>query len=330
MKEQVEDAWMSVISRYNHPDQRKSWFQFISAVIFYLLGVTLMILSLNWGYWISLLIAVPVAGLLIRIFIIFHDCGHGSYFKSPLLRKIAGFITGILTFTPYMTWSVNHQIHHKTAGNLDKRGVGDVWTMTVKEYLGSSAWNKLKYRVYRHPFAMFGVGALLGFVILSRFTHKDMVPSQRMGVYITNAGLLAIATGMSLLIGFKSFLMIQLPVIYLAGIMGIWLFYVQHQFDPSYWAHSDSWDYKKVALEGSSFYRLPGFFRWLTGNIGYHHVHHLSPLIPNYNLKRCHDENKNKIFSDIHPLTFRHSLHSLGFRLWDEDRGRMVSFRECR
>lgn len=328
MIEIQDNVWMQVIQKYNRPDARRSWFQLISNLILYSAGYALMIWSLSVSYWLTLLLAFPVAGIMVRLFIIFHDCGHGSFFKSGRLRKIVGFITGTLTFTPYTSWTNSHGIHHKTAGNLDKRGVGDVWTLTVKEYMGSKQWDRLKYRIYRHPITMFGVGSILAFVILNRFTRKDMNSAQRMGVYITNAGLLVLTVGMSLLIGLQSFLLIQLPLIHIAGILGFWLFYVQHQFDPSYWSHSDTWDYRKVALEGSSFYNLPAVFRWFTGSIGYHHIHHLSPMIPNYNLRRCHNE--NEMFRKIKPLSFKRSLMSLRFRLWDEDHGRMIGFREVK
>jgi acyl-lipid omega-6 desaturase (Delta-12 desaturase) len=284
--------------------------------------------SLSISYWITLGLSIPAAGILVRLFIIYHDCVHGSYFKSRKLRDFIGGIIGVLTFTPYYHWKKNHLIHHETAGNLDKRGIGDVWTMTVSEYKESSQWEKIKYRVYRNPFTMFGIGSLFVFVVGNRFTRKDMDKMGRLSVYITNAGLLLFAVSMSLLIGVKAFFLIQVPVIYIAGILGFWLFYVQHQFDPSYWTRNETWDYKRVAMEGSSYYKLPRILQYFTGNIGFHHIHHLSPLIPNYNLSRCHRE--NEMFNGIKPLTFWSSFRALTFRLWYEEMHEMVSFRKLR
>lgn len=322
----TDNSWMQIISKYNHPDKLKSWWQLSANILLYAVVWFLMIQSISVSYWLTLPLTVVGAGFLIRLFIIYHDCGHGSYFKSARLRNVVGYFIGILTFTPYYWWVHNHAIHHKTAGNLEKRGIGDVWTLTVEEYQQKSRWQKLVYRLYRNPFTMFGVGAFVVFLFTNRFTKKEMDKKGRTGVYITNAGLLIFAVGMSLLIGVKSFLLIQLPVIYIAGMSGFWLFYVQHQFDPSYWSHEEDWDYKRVALEGSSYYKLPGLLRWFTGNIGFHHIHHLSPLIPNYNLRRCHFE--NTMFSEIKPLTFWGSFRALTFRLWDENSSQMISFRK--
>ena len=239
-----------------------------------------------------------------------------------------GLFIGVLTFTPYYSWSHNHSIHHETAGNLDKRGIGDVWTMTVTEYKESSRWKKIVYRFYRNPVTMFGIGPLYVFLIGNRFTKKGMDKKGRLGVYITNAGLVLFAITMSLLLGVKAFILIQFPIIYLAGIFGFWLFYVQHQFDPSYWTRTETWDYKKVAFEGSSYYKLPRILQYFTGNIGFHHIHHLSPLIPNYYLSRCHRE--NSLFNRIKPLKFWPAFRAVTFRLWNEKTQEMISFRELR
>jgi omega-6 fatty acid desaturase (delta-12 desaturase) len=284
--------------------------------------------SLSISYWITLGLSIPAAGFLVRLFIIYHDCGHGSYFKSRKLRDLMGLFIGVLTFTPYYSWSHNHTIHHETAGNLDKRGIGDVWTMTVTEYQKSSRWEKIVYRFYRNPVTMFGIGPLYVFLIGNRFTKKGMDRKGRLSVYITNAGLFLFAVSMSLLFGVKAFILIQFPIIYLAGIFGFWLFYVQHQFDPSYWTRTGSWDYKKVALEGSSYYKLPRILQYFTGNIGFHHVHHLSPLIPNYYLSRCHRE--NSLFNEIKPLKFWPSFRTVTFRLWNENTQEMISFRKLK
>jgi acyl-lipid omega-6 desaturase (Delta-12 desaturase) len=321
-------SWIKIVGKYNHPDPLKSWLQFSVNLVLYSIGWFLMYESLSLSYWITLILSLPVAGILVRLFIIFHDCGHGSYFKSRKLMDVIGIFIGILTFTPYTSWSTFHQVHHETAGNLDKRGTGDVWTMTVMEYRKSTRWQKIVYRFYRNPVTMFGFGPLFVFLIGNRFTNKNMDKKGRINVYVTNAGLLLFAISMSLLIGIKSFILIQLPVIYVAAIMGLWLFYLQHQFDPSYWTRTETWDYKKVALEGSSFYKLPRFFQYFSGNIGFHHIHHLSPLIPNYSLSVCHRE--NALFSAIKPLKLWTALRTVTFRLWNEETKEMISFRKMK
>jgi len=326
--ETSETSWIKIVSKYNHPSPAKSWVQFSINLFLYSFLWFLMFESLSLSYWITLGLSLPTAGMLVRLFIIYHDCTHGSFFKSRRLRNFIGLLIGVLTFTPYFSWSHNHIIHHETAGNLDKRGIGDVWTLTVDEYRGSSLWNKIVYRFYRNPITMFLIGPLYVFLIGNRFTKKGMDKYGRMGVYITNAGLLVFAVGMSLLIGVKAYLLIQFPVIYISGILGFWLFYVQHQFDPSYWTRSDTWDYKRVAMEGSSFYKLPRILQFFTGNIGYHHIHHLSPLIPNYNLARCHRE--NAMFDIIKPLTFWQSFRAMSFRVWNEQTREMISFRKMK
>ncbi|MEI7492101.1 MAG: fatty acid desaturase [Bacteroidota bacterium] len=323
-----EMSWVQIVKRYNHPNRLRSWVQLTSNLLLYFLALFLMYLSLSVSYWITLGLSIPAAGMLVRLFIIFHDCGHGSFFKSGKLNNITGILLGILTFTPYYSWSKNHYIHHETVGNLDKRGTGDVWTMTVDEYKESSRWRKVVYRFYRNPVTMFGIGPLYVFLIGNRFTKKHMDQKGRMGVYITNAGLLLIAVSMSLLIGVKAFILVQFPVIYIAGILGFWLFYVQHQFNPTLWARNGNWNYKKVALEGSSYYELPPVLQYFTGNIGFHHIHHLSPLIPNYNLSKCHQE--NALFNGIKPLRFWPGFKTLTFRLWNEKTQEMVSFRKLK
>jgi omega-6 fatty acid desaturase (delta-12 desaturase) len=319
------NSWVKIVSKYNRPDSFKSWGQLSLNMLLYALAWFLMYESLAISWWITLALSFPAAGMLVRLFIIYHDCGHGSYFKSGKMNDLVGVFIGILTFTPYYSWSHEHYIHHETAGNLDKRDIGDVWTMTVEEYQASSKWTRIKYRFYRNPITMFGIGAFLVFVIVNRFTRKTMDKKGKMGVYVTNAGLLLFAASMSMLIGFKAFILIQLPIISVAGIMGFWLFYEQHQFNPIYWARSDSWDYKRMALEGSSYYKLPRILRFFSGNIGFHHIHHLSPMIPNYKLARCHRE--NDLFREIKPLTFLASFKTLTFRLYDEKEQQMVSFR---
>lgn len=320
--------WIEIVSRYNKPDNRKSWWQVINSAGSYIVMWILMIWSLKYSYWITLVLAVPAAGFLVRTFIIFHDCGHGSFFRSKRLNAIVGVITGLLVFTPYHRWHRDHHIHHQTVGNLDKRGIGDVATLTVDEYRNRSWLQRFLYRLYRNPFFLFGLAPLLLFVVLYRFPKKYMSVREHVYVQLTNLALVLIVFSMIMAIGWKAYLMIQIPVLYIATVHGVWLFYVQHQFRHVKWSDSSGWDYRTMALEGSSFFRLPAALNWFTGNIGYHHIHHLSPLIPNYNLKKCNDE--NELFREIKPITFRTAFESLILRLWDEKKGMLVSFREWR
>ncbi|MCX6286677.1 MAG: fatty acid desaturase [Bacteroidetes bacterium] len=326
--ETPDTSWVQIVKKYNRPNHVTSWVQLSANLFLYSLAWFLMYLSLSISWWITLGLSILAAGMLVRLFIIYHDLGHGSFFKSRMLSNWMGIFLGILTFTPYYSWSNNHHIHHETVGNLDKRGIGDVWTMTVSEFKESSRWKKIIYRFYRNPVTMFGIGPFYVFLIGNRFTKRHMDQKGRMGVYLTNAGLLLFTVSMSMLIGVKAFILIQFPIIYIAGILGFWLFYVQHQFNPSLWSRSDTWNYQKVALEGSSYYKLPRILQYFTGNIGFHHIHHLSPLIPNYNLSRCHHE--NALFNGIKPLRFWPGFKTITFRLWNEKTQEMISFRKLR
>jgi omega-6 fatty acid desaturase (delta-12 desaturase) len=260
----------------------------------------------------------------VRLFIIHHDCGHGSFFKSRSANDVWGFITGVLTFTPYQLWRWEHAIHHSASGDLDRRGVGSVWTLTVQEYLEASRWKRFAYRLARNPFVLFVVAPLFLFVIKHRFSPKQASWREWRSVYWTNLAILGMAVGLSLIFGFKAYLIIQLTMIMVAGSAGVWLFYVQHQFEGVYWQRHEEWDYLAAALHGSSFYKLPGILQWFSGNIGFHHIHHLSPRIPNYNLERCH--RAEPLFQTVPPVTLFSSLKSLTFRLWDEKRHRLVGF----
>jgi len=320
--------WMEIISRYNKPDNLKSWWQVITSVGAYLLMWGLMIWSLQISYWLTLALTVPAAGFLVRTFIVFHDCGHGSFFKSRRMNTLVGVISGLLVFTPYHRWHRDHHIHHQTVGNLEKRGIGDVKTLTVSEYQELTGWQRFIYRLYRHPVFLFGIAPMLLFVVLYRFPKKYMSTREHIYLQLTNLALALIIFAMVMTIGWKAYLMIQVPVLYIATVHGVWLFYVQHQYRDVIWSDTPSWDYKTMALSGSSFFKLPLVLNWFTANIGYHHIHHLSPAIPNYNLKRCHNE--NTLFSEVKPVTFWSAFESLMLRLWDEKRGMLISFRERR
>jgi omega-6 fatty acid desaturase (delta-12 desaturase) len=288
-----------------------------------------MILSLNISYWLTLLIAPIAAGMYVRLFIIFHDCGHGSFFKSSKANHWVGSIIGVLVFTPYFFWRQSHAVHHATAGNLDKRGVGDVWTMTVEEYLNASRWKRFVYRAYRNPVIMFGIAPVFMFLVVQRIptTKSSYRKRERNSIHWTNFGLVLYGTIISLIIGFESFLLIQIPVMWIASSAGVWLFYVQHQFEGVYWERAKEWNFVKAGLEGSSFYKLPKILQWFTGNIGFHHIHHLSPRIPNYLLEKCHQENE---MFQIKPVNILTSLKSLSFRLWDEGKGQLIHFRHLK
>ena len=322
-----QNTWRKIVAQYQNPDTRRSVWQLVNSLGGYAILWVLMALSLKVSYWLTLAIAPFAAGMAIRLFIIFHDCGHGSFFKSSKANHVIGTITGILMFTPYFLWRQSHAIHHATAGNLDKRGVGDVWTMTVNEYLEASPWKRFVYRAYRNPILMFGLGPVIMFVVSQRIPTTKYKKREQNSVHLTNLGIVLLAAAISMVIGFKAYLMIQLPVIWIASSAGVWLFYVQHQFEGVYWDRAKEWDFVKAGLEGSSFYKLPKVLQWFTGNIGFHHIHHLSPRIPNYKLETCHEE--NEIFQ-IEPVDLLSSLKSLSYRLWDEANGRLIHFRQLK
>ena len=320
----TKQAWRKAVAPYQNSDLKRSIWQLINTLVPYILLWSLMLWSLNVSYWLTLLLSIPTGGFMVRTFIIFHDCGHGSFFKSRKANEIIGFITGIVTYTPYHHWRHNHAVHHATAGDLDRRGTGDVWTATVAEYLSFPKWKRAFYRIYRNPFVMFLVNPVLLFGIGHRFAGKQAKRRERMSVYLTNLILLVILVLAHFTIGLKAFFMVQLPILWIGTAAGVWLFYVQHNFDGMYWERHEKWDFVKAGLEGSSFYKLPKLLQWFTGNIGFHHIHHLSPRIPNYLLERCHLENP---ILQVRPVTFFSSMKSLTFRLWDEKTRKLVGYR---
>jgi acyl-lipid omega-6 desaturase (Delta-12 desaturase) len=312
------------IAKYLEPSLGRSIWQIANTFIPYIGLWIIIVYSLSISYWLTAFLVILAAGFLVRLFIIFHDCGHGSYFKSQRASRIIGMFFGILAFTPYDKWHNQHMRHHGSVGNLDKRGVGDVWTMTKEEYLASGKWDRVKYRIYRNPLVMFGIGSLYVFLIQNRLTRKEMIKMERLNVYFTNAVLLLLFLVMSLIIGFWTFVIIQLSILYIAAISGLWLFYLQHQYEDVTWFRNNNWNYRTVALEGSSFVKFPKLLQWFSGNIGFHHIHHLNSRIPNYYLSKCYRE--NSVFKEVKPVTFMMSLKSLKLRLWDEQIQKMVSF----
>jgi omega-6 fatty acid desaturase (delta-12 desaturase) len=323
----LPNRWMAInknIEKYLKPSLGRSIWQIANTFIPYIGLWFLIVYSLSISYWLTAFLIILAAGFLVRLFIIFHDCGHGSYFKSAKANKMVGMFFGILSFTPWDKWHNQHHRHHGSVGNLDKRGVGDVWTLTKEEYRACTKWNRLKYRIYRNPLVMFGIGSMYVFLIQNRLTRKGMPAEERQNVYFTNVALLFVVVAMGLAIGFGTFVVIQLLILYIAAISGLWLFYLQHQYEDVAWFRTEDWNYRTVAIEGSSYVKFPKLLQWFSGNIGFHHIQHLNARIPNYYLNRCYRE--NKIFKEVKPVTFLLALRSLRLRLWDEQIQRMVSF----
>ncbi len=319
--------WYPGLARYERPSVARSTWQLVNTVLPYLALWYVMIrtIQLGYSYWLTLALAVPAAAFMVRIFIFFHDCGHGSFFASDRANVIVGYVTGILTFTPFHAWRHAHNVHHATAGNLDRRGVGDVWTMTVAEYQAASRRQRLAYRLIRNPLVLFGIGPSFMFLIARRFPTMGGKRSHNMSVYFTNAILLVLVVTAAFTIGLRTYLLVQLPIMVIGGAVGVWLFYVQHQFLGAYWARQAEWDPMKAAMQGSSYYRLPALLRWATGNIGLHHIHHLRPRIPNYYLQRCYDQ--VPAVQSVTPLTLWASFKCVWLNLWDEQQQQLVSFR---
>lgn len=313
----------AMLAPYAQPSLWGSIWQLVNTLVPYFVLWYLMVLSLKVSYLLTLPLAVLAAGFMVRAFIIFHDCGHGSFFKSRRANDAVGIITGILAFTPYYYWRHDHAIHHATAGDLDRRGTGDVTTLTVQEYLDMPWWKRLGYRIMRNPLILFTIGAFLVFAVFHRFPRPGSGRREVSSVIWTNLALAGLIAGTIALIGWQAFLLIAVPVLMMAASAGVWLFYVQHNFEGTYWVRHNRWDFFRAGLHGSSFYQLPGILQWFTGNIGFHHIHHLNSRIPNYLLPKCHRE--NPVFH-VRPLTILTSLRSLRLRLWDEKTGRMVGF----
>lgn len=316
--------WQGIVSKYAFPETWRSVWQIANSVLPFLAMWYVMYRSLEIGYWLTLILAVPTAGFMVRCFIIFHDCCHGSFFKTIKANDRLGLVIGVLVLTPFYQWKHSHAIHHATAGDLDRRGVGDVYTMTVQEYLAAPWYKKFGYRIMRSPWILFTVGATIVFAVTHRFFEKSAGKRERSSVIWTNIAIAAVVGWIMLEIGWAAFLMVELPILLIACGSGVWLFYVQHNFDPTYWERHAEWEFFNAGMDGSSFYKLPKLLQWFTGNIGFHHIHHLSPRIPNYKLEKCHNENPA---FQIEPLTVRKSLRSLYFRLWDEKERMLVGWK---
>lgn len=328
MKQNVISKLKQDVAPFEQNSLKKSVWQLLNTIGPLVLLWYLAYLSLSVTYWLTLPLVVLAAGFLVRTFIIFHDCCHQSFFKSRRANAIMGTITGILTFVPYEQWKHSHSIHHATSSNLDKRGIGDIWLMTVEEYITATPWRRFIYRMYRNPLVMFGLGPIAIFGIDYRMNRKGARSKERVNTYITNLSIVIVYALLCWAVGWKAFLLIQGPIFYLSGVLGIWLFYVQHQFEDSYFEKEEQWSYVQAAVEGSSYYKLPVVLQWLSGNIGFHHVHHLSPRVPNYHLEKAHNE--TPLLQKATTITIRESLKGLKYRLWDEDNKRFMSFKECK
>jgi acyl-lipid omega-6 desaturase (Delta-12 desaturase) len=321
-------AWRDAVARYQRASTKRAIWQLTNTFGPYVLLWYAMYRVHEISLWLTVPLAIVSAAFLVRIFIIFHDCTHGSYFRSRRANDVVGFIAGALTFTPYQHWRWEHALHHSSAGDLDRRGTGDIWTMTVQEYLSASPRRRLNYRLARNPLVLFVLAPLFVFVVKQRFASAKADKRRRSSVWKLNWVLLGIAALLSWVFGIAPYLLIQSIVMTIAGGIGLWLFYVQHQFEGVYWERSGSWDYTTAALRGSSYYKLPKVLQWLSGNIGFHHIHHLSPRIPNYNLQRCHES--DRLFQEVTTVTLISSLRSLRLRFWDEQRRKLVGYAHLR
>jgi omega-6 fatty acid desaturase (delta-12 desaturase) len=315
------------LAPYARPILRRSLLDLATSVVPYLALSVAMYLLLPVSYLLVLVLAVPTSGFLVRTFILFHDCTHGSLLPSKRANAWVGAFLGLMVYSPFLRWRHDHAIHHATSGDLDRRGGGDVRTLTVAEYQALARRSQLAYRLFRNPLIMFGIGPIVALLIGPRMISRAARPRMRRSVIGTNIALTLLVGGLCWLIGWESFLLIQAPTVMLAGSAGIWLFYVQHQFEDAYWEDAGNWSYADAALRGSSYLKLPKVLQFFSGNIGLHHVHHLNARIPNYNLQRAHDE--NPIFHEVPVLTMRDGLRSMRLKLWDEDRKRLVTFAQA-
>ncbi|HTA32846.1 MAG TPA: fatty acid desaturase [Solirubrobacteraceae bacterium] len=320
--------WRETLAPYAKPHLGRSLLDLATAVLPYLALSVAMYAALSVSYLLVLVIAIPAAGFLVRTFILFHDCSHGSFLASRKGNLWLGTVLGLFVYSPFLRWRHDHAIHHATSGDLDRRGGGDVRTLTVSEYQALPPRARLGYRLFRNPLVMFGIGPIVALLVGPRIVAKSARPRMRQSVLGTNVALALLIAALCWLVGWRDYLLIQAPTLLLAGSAGIWLFYVQHQFEDAYWESAEAWTYADAALRGSSYLKLPRVLQFFSGNIGLHHVHHLSARIPNYNLQRAHDE--NAIFHEVPTLSLGDGLRAVRLKLWDEKHRRMVTFAEAR
>ena len=322
------NEWKEIVSDFENPCARRASWQLVSTLGCYLAMWVAIYFVREVSYLLVLPLALLASGFLVRLFIIFHDCCHNSFYKNRVLNQWIGFFTGVMTFTPFKHWRWEHSVHHATAGDLDRRGIGDIWTLTVKEYIGMPRRDRLVYRMVRNPFILFCIAPSYVFLIRERRAAPGASEMTKRTVKYTNVALLVMFLIGGLIFGFVPYLLIQVGVMAVAASAGVWLFYVQHQFEGVYWERHEHWEYTTAALEGSSFYRLPRILQWFTGNIGFHHIHHLSSKVPNYYLEACH--NSHLAFASVKPVTLFGSFKSMGYRLWDETDKALVGWRRMR
>jgi len=320
--------WRDALAPFTEPHLGRSVLDVATSLVPYVALLVLMYVAVDSSYLLVLALTIPAAGFLLRTFIVFHDCAHGSFLPSKRANAWLGTALGLVLCESFLSWRHSHAIHHATAGDLDRRGVGDVLTLTVAEYRALSWRGRLGYRLFRNPLVMFGLGPLYALVLHPRLVPRSARPRIRRSVIATNVALVVVVAAMCWLVGWREFLLVQTPVMLLAGAAGVWLFYVQHQFEDTYWQSAGDWSYAEAALQGSSYLRLPRVLQFFSGNIGLHHVHHLSAKVPNYYLQRAHDQ--NPIFHDVPTLSLWDGLRAVRLKLWDEGRGRLVTFAEAR
>lgn len=321
-----ERTWTEILKPYAQSSLGRSIFQLLNSSIPFVIMWVLMLISLQYSYWITLALALPAAGFQARLFIIQHDCGHGSFFRSRKANNVLGSILGVLTLTPYAYWRKTHAMHHANSGDLDNRGYGDITMLTVKEFRALNRWGKIRYRIYRSSFILFVIGPVWEFMLRQRFPLNTPRAWKKEWASIlwTNVAIVAVFVVMWQTIGIKSFLLVQGPISLIAAAAGVWLFYVQHQFEDTYFKKNGDWNYDDAGLAGSSFYDLPAILHWFTGNIGVHHVHHLSSRIPNYRLLQCLREIPE--LQKVTRLTLLGSLKCARLKLWDEEQGKLVGY----
>ena len=320
--------WRDALAPFAKPHVGRSVLDLATSVVPYLILLVLMYMAVDSSFLLVLALTVPAAGFLLRTFIVFHDCAHGSFLPSKRANAWLGTALGLVVYESFLSWRHSHAVHHATAGDLTRRGVGDVHTLTVAEYRTLSWRGRVGYRLFRNPLVMFGLGPVYALILQPRLVPRSARPRIRRSVIATNVALAAVVAALCLLVGWREVLLVQTPSMLLAGAAGVWLFYVQHQFEDTYWQSAADWSYAEAALRGSSHLKLPRVLQFFSGNIGLHHVHHLSTKVPNYNLQRAHDE--NPIFHDVPTLSLWDGLRAVRLKLWDEGRGRLVTFAEER
>jgi omega-6 fatty acid desaturase (delta-12 desaturase) len=318
--------WREPLAPYARADFRRAMVDLATSVVPYVALSVLMYVALSVSYLLVLVIAVPAAGFLLRTYMVFHDCAHGSFLPSRRANVWLGTALGLVVFSPFQSWRHNHAVHHATAGDLERRGVGDVFTLTVAEYHARPWPRRLAYRLFRNPLVMFGLGPIWAMFIQPRLVSRSMRPRIRRGIIATNIALVVLVGALCALVGWREYLLVQAPTALLAGAAGVFLFYVQHQFEGTYWSRAADWSFVDAALQGSSYLKLPRPLAWAVGNTNYHHVHHLSARIPNYRLRAAHEE--QPMFARTPVVTVRGSIGAFRLKLWDEGRGRLVRYRE--